>query len=203
MPTYDLAPGNSRNRSPWWLHVMVIAVLLVMAAALVAAVYLIALVNHDLSVSSGQAPSPEVSVSQPSERSCDPPSPTDAVAAATVPTVTVTSPPTPITTVTSPTSTATTSPVPPTTRSVTAAPRRLVGDVSPPAVNTPAVPRPAAPSMSRASTPRTTTTTTASAPVGGFKNCTEARAAGAAPVRRGDPGYHPRLDRDGDGVGCE
>ena len=36
-----------------------------------------------------------------------------------------------------------------------------------------------------------------------YANCTEARAAGAAPVRRGDPGYSPKLDRDGDGVGCE
>jgi outer membrane biosynthesis protein TonB len=36
-----------------------------------------------------------------------------------------------------------------------------------------------------------------------FKNCTAARNAGAAPVRRGDPGYASRLDRDGDGVGCE
>lgn len=38
---------------------------------------------------------------------------------------------------------------------------------------------------------------------GAFANCAAARAAGAAPVRRGDPGYSPRLDRDGDGVGCE
>lgn len=36
-----------------------------------------------------------------------------------------------------------------------------------------------------------------------FANCTQARAAGAAPVRRGDPGYGPHLDRDNDGVGCE
>jgi len=36
-----------------------------------------------------------------------------------------------------------------------------------------------------------------------FRNCSEARAAGAAPVMEGDPGYAPRLDRDGDGVGCE
>jgi len=36
-----------------------------------------------------------------------------------------------------------------------------------------------------------------------FANCTEARAAGAAPVRRGDPGYGKHLDRDGDGIGCE
>jgi hypothetical protein len=38
---------------------------------------------------------------------------------------------------------------------------------------------------------------------GVFANCAEARAAGAAPVRRGEPGYGPHLDRDGDGVGCE
>ncbi|MBX9576440.1 MAG: excalibur calcium-binding domain-containing protein [Caulobacteraceae bacterium] len=36
-----------------------------------------------------------------------------------------------------------------------------------------------------------------------YRNCSEARAAGAAPVYAGDPGYARRLDRDGDGVGCE
>ena len=36
-----------------------------------------------------------------------------------------------------------------------------------------------------------------------FPNCTAARAAGAAPVRAGQPGYARHLDRDGDGVGCE
>lgn len=36
-----------------------------------------------------------------------------------------------------------------------------------------------------------------------YENCTAARAAGAAPLRRGDPGYGPHLDRDGDGVACE
>lgn len=36
-----------------------------------------------------------------------------------------------------------------------------------------------------------------------YRNCSEARAAGAAPVREGDPGYSRKLDRDGDGVGCE
>jgi hypothetical protein len=38
---------------------------------------------------------------------------------------------------------------------------------------------------------------------GAFANCAAARAAGAAPVRRGESGYGPHLDRDGDGVGCE
>lgn len=36
-----------------------------------------------------------------------------------------------------------------------------------------------------------------------YPNCAAARAAGAAPVRRGEPGYGSHLDRDGDGVGCE
>ncbi|ARU17446.1 calcium-binding protein [Croceicoccus marinus] len=38
---------------------------------------------------------------------------------------------------------------------------------------------------------------------GAYPNCATARAAGAAPVRRGQPGYGPHLDRDNDGVGCE
>ena len=36
-----------------------------------------------------------------------------------------------------------------------------------------------------------------------YRNCAEARAAGAAPVLRGQPGYAPWLDRDHDGIGCE
>jgi hypothetical protein len=36
-----------------------------------------------------------------------------------------------------------------------------------------------------------------------YANCSEARAAGAAPIREGEPGYAPHLDRDGDGVACE
>ncbi|WP_135212125.1 excalibur calcium-binding domain-containing protein [Vitreimonas flagellata] len=36
-----------------------------------------------------------------------------------------------------------------------------------------------------------------------FENCDAARAAGAAPVRRGQDGYGAHLDRDGDGIGCE
>lgn len=36
-----------------------------------------------------------------------------------------------------------------------------------------------------------------------YPNCSAARAAGAAPVYADEPGYSRRLDRDGDGVGCE
>lgn len=31
-----------------------------------------------------------------------------------------------------------------------------------------------------------------------FRNCAEARAAGRQNIRRGEPGYRPALDRDGD-----
>ncbi|MBR8661197.1 thermonuclease family protein [Brevibacillus sp. NL20B1] len=36
-----------------------------------------------------------------------------------------------------------------------------------------------------------------------YANCSEARAAGAAPLYRGDPGYRQKLDRDNDGIACE
>ncbi|MYW97063.1 hypothetical protein G3I59_42245 [Amycolatopsis rubida] len=36
-----------------------------------------------------------------------------------------------------------------------------------------------------------------------YKNCAAAKAAHAAPLHRGEPGYRPGLDRDGDGVACE
>ncbi|MBB4883194.1 DUF1524 domain-containing protein [Micrococcus flavus] len=36
-----------------------------------------------------------------------------------------------------------------------------------------------------------------------YKNCDAARAAGAAPLLRGEPGYRPRMDGDDDGVACE
>ncbi len=42
-----------------------------------------------------------------------------------------------------------------------------------------------------------------SAPTSVYGSCDEVRAAGKAPIRRGDPGFTPSLDRDGDGTGCE
>ena len=36
-----------------------------------------------------------------------------------------------------------------------------------------------------------------------YKNCAAVRAAGKAPLHRGDPGYRPELDRDNDGIACE
>jgi len=36
-----------------------------------------------------------------------------------------------------------------------------------------------------------------------YENCSAVRAAGADPIYEGEPGYSRKLDRDGDGVGCE
>lgn len=56
-----------------------------------------------------------------------------------------------------------------------------------------------------AGTPRAATPLPAAGSSGGvsYPNCAAARAAGAAPVRVGQPGYGRHLDRDGNGVGCE
>jgi hypothetical protein len=36
-----------------------------------------------------------------------------------------------------------------------------------------------------------------------FSGCAEARAAGAAPIYRGQPGYREAMDGDSDGIACE
>ncbi|WP_294190444.1 excalibur calcium-binding domain-containing protein [uncultured Sphingomonas sp.] len=33
--------------------------------------------------------------------------------------------------------------------------------------------------------------------------CNDARAAGTAPIYRGEPGYRENMDGDGDGIACE
>jgi hypothetical protein len=62
---------------------------------------------------------------------------------------------------------------------------------------------PAAPAAP-AAPPRTTAPADAEAPASVYyANCDAARAAGAAPLYVGEPGYRSGLDRDGDGVACE
>ncbi|MBA0048604.1 excalibur calcium-binding domain-containing protein [Mycobacterium sp. NPDC050853] len=36
-----------------------------------------------------------------------------------------------------------------------------------------------------------------------YGSCKEAHADGAYNIKKGDPGYRPKLDRDNDGVACE
>ena len=70
-----------------------------------------------------------------------------------------------------------------------AIPLRQAGTAAPRPAATPAsAPRPAAPVAPREVY---------------YQNCSAARAAGAAPLRRGQPGYRVAMDRDGDGVACE
>ena len=40
-------------------------------------------------------------------------------------------------------------------------------------------------------------------PVVSYANCDAVRAAGAAPIYAGEPGYSIKLDRDKDGIGCD
>lgn len=50
----------------------------------------------------------------------------------------------------------------------------------------------------------TATNTPVPRPTAGmYSSCAAARAAGAAPLYRGQPGYNPALDGDRDGVACE
>lgn len=59
-------------------------------------------------------------------------------------------------------------------------------------------------STSQNTTPQTSPQPVATQPQNiTYRNCSEARAAGAAPLYAGQPGYSTKLDRDGDGVACE
>jgi hypothetical protein len=81
-----------------------------------------------------------------------------------------------------------------------AVPKTTAAKASPPQTTAPvkAIPR----TTARPAPPRTTVEPPP-APDVYYKNRTAARAAGAAPILRGQPGYRPALDRDDDGVPCE
>ena len=102
----------------------------------------------------------------------------------------------------------TTTPPPNTAPPTTAAPP------PPPAPTTTVAPRPPAPPTTVAPTPTTaaappataapaTTVAPAAADSAYYANCDEARAAGVAPIRQGEPGYRAGLDRDKDGIACD
>lgn len=63
----------------------------------------------------------------------------------------------------------------------------------------------AATTPSATSPPTTAATVTTPPPTSAvfYANCTAARAAGAAPLLRGQPGYRSALDADNDGIACE
>jgi hypothetical protein len=117
-----------------------------------------------------------------------------------------------ITTATSPATTATPAPTPTAkpTKQPAAKPTKPVGLLSVPPTTKPKLPpvtkKPVAKAPTKKPTVKPTTRrTTTKPPVVDvfYANCTEVRAAGAAPIHRGEPGYSKKLDRDGDGVACE
>ncbi|WP_412541241.1 excalibur calcium-binding domain-containing protein [Longispora sp. K20-0274] len=62
---------------------------------------------------------------------------------------------------------------------------------------------PVVPSPSPSPTPSPTPMATTPAPAVSYANCDAVRAAGKAPLYRGQPGYAAHLDADGDGIACE
>ncbi|MGR6978388.1 excalibur calcium-binding domain-containing protein [Mycobacteroides abscessus] len=54
-----------------------------------------------------------------------------------------------------------------------------------------------------ASTPFSASATTSTLIDPPYGSCKEAHADGAYNIKKGDPGYRPKLDRDNDGVACE
>lgn len=100
--------------------------------------------------------------------------------------------PTPTTTAT----TTTSAPGPPSTANVPIAPLAPFPETTPP---TPPITT-QEPLPTQGYTPPVTTQ---ASPAARYGNCAEAKAAGAAPMHRGEPGYRSALDRDGDGIACD
>jgi hypothetical protein len=131
---------------------------------------------------------------------CAAPETTPAAAPVTV-TVTTAAP--------SPTSTPTATPTPVMTQRPSAKPTAPVGLLSKPPTTKPKLPpvtkKPTQKPTVKKPTTQPTTRRTTKPPVTDayYANCDAVRAAGAAPIHAGDPGYSRKLDRDGDGIGCE
>ncbi|MFD1321873.1 excalibur calcium-binding domain-containing protein [Micromonospora sonneratiae] len=102
-----------------------------------------------------------------------------------------------------PTATTTVSPTP----TLSAAGSGVFATVLPTLSNVPVKPTPTPAGRPTTKSPAPTPKRTAATKSGGgsvyYANCAAVRAAGKAPLYRGQPGYSRKLDRDGDGVACE
>ena len=83
---------------------------------------------------------------------------------------------------------------PPALRRHVVAPARSTSDAEPYNVVRPAY---------RSSTPARQSVSAGSESSVFYSGCREVRAAGAAPLHRGQPGYRAGMDGDGDGIACE
>jgi hypothetical protein len=92
---------------------------------------------------------------------------------------------------------------PPTTAPPVTAPPTTAPPATTPPTTAPPPPPPTTAAPAPAPAPAPPPTEPPAPPSAYYENCDAARAAGAAPVHAGDPGYGSHLDRDGDGVGCE
>ncbi|WP_086007978.1 excalibur calcium-binding domain-containing protein [Nocardia concava] len=106
------------------------------------------------------------------------------------------------TTTAAPTTTTATPTAAPTPTAVTSPPQPIQPLVPPPAAAPPTTTAVAAPPPAPQAPPAEPPTTKPTPSVY-YKTCADAKRAGAAPLHRGDPGYRPDLDRDGDGIACE
>lgn len=118
--------------------------------------------------------------------------------------VTASTTPTPSTPPSTPGAPPTETTAPPTaTATATTVPSTPVPDAAVPAPSTPLI---EAPRTTRPPDPDPDPATETTSRGGGsvyYANCDEAKRAGAAPIRIGQPGYRAGLDRDKDGVACD
>ncbi|WP_083905235.1 excalibur calcium-binding domain-containing protein [Nocardia transvalensis] len=73
----------------------------------------------------------------------------------------------------------------------------------PPPTPEPTTAPPAPPPPPPAPTSKPAPTTSKPAPNVYYKSCKEAKAAGATPLHKGQPGYRAGLDGDNNGIACE
>ncbi|MFH5209544.1 excalibur calcium-binding domain-containing protein [Antrihabitans sp. NCIMB 15449] len=136
-----------------------------------------------------------------SETEKNPAPPVASVAAATTTTTTTTAA---TTTSTTATATTTVTTVPPTTTTFVQIPLPVTTTRIPTTIAPqPLPPPPPIPEITTTVQPTPAPFVDPDPPSGVYyKNCDAVRAAGAAPLHRGEPGYSSKLDRDGDGEAC-
>lgn len=74
---------------------------------------------------------------------------------------------------------------------------------APPTAPATTAPTTSPPTTSPSTTAAPTTTRAPTTQAVYYANCDAVRAAGAAPLHQGEPGYRKALDRDGDGIACD
>lgn len=92
---------------------------------------------------------------------------------------------------------------PPTADAPVSTNAEAVGPPPPPPPAPVAPPAPPAPQTTAPPAPKPPAPAPTSAPNVYYKSCKEAKAAGATPLHKGQPGYRVGLDGDNDGVACE